>query len=98
VPSAQTDADEPKAYLFSHGLCDEVGIRNGEVKGDVSVHKVCVLQRASIRIVYGLSQIQVAIQEHKGHVQPAGLLVCIPCRDTVIQHCLLVVTRQSLHK
>ena len=98
VPSAQTGTIVPKAYLFSHGFCTEVGVRNSEVKGDVGVHKVCVLQRASIRIIHGLSQIQVAIQEDKGHVQPAGLLVCIPCRDTATQHCLLVVTRQSLRK
>lgn len=31
-----------RLYLFSHVLWDVVGLRDVEVKGDVSVHEVCV--------------------------------------------------------
>ncbi|KAA6417228.1 MAG: hypothetical protein FRX49_12791 [Trebouxia sp. A1-2] len=76
IPSTHTGVVEPKAYLFSHGLCDEVDIRNSEVEGDVSVHKVSVFQRTSIRIIHGLSQIQVAF--HEVYQLAAGSLCAAP--------------------
>ena len=44
-------------------------VRDVEVKGNVSVHKVCIFQGPSIWIIHGFRQIQVPVQEDKRHVQ-----------------------------
>ena len=75
----QSGKREAIVYLFPEVLGDVVTIRNAEVKGDVCVHKVCILQGASISIFHCLTQVQIAIQEHKRHVQLSGFLICTTC-------------------
>ena len=66
-------------YLLSEAVRDVVPARDVEVKGDVCVYKVCVLQGSGITIIHCFCQVQVSVEEDKRHVGPSSLQVCTAC-------------------
>ena len=71
-------------YLLSEVIRSIVPARDVEVKGNVGAHKVSILQRASLGIIHGLSQVQVPVEEHKSHVGPACLEACTACTTVTL--------------